>query len=62
MKSNIHTISRDLAIAGIAGQSSSGGGNKGPTNSAIKALIKQEMERKIDENRMNEALSRKADV
>ncbi len=62
IKSMMHTISRDMAIAGIAGQSSGGGGNKGPSNSAIKALIRQEIERKVDEDRLNEVLVKKADI
>jgi hypothetical protein len=40
VKSMIHTVSRDLALAGLAGQSSGGGGNKSSSNSAIKTLIR----------------------
>lgn len=48
IKSQIYSISRDLAMAGIGGSSSSGGGNKAASNSAIKTLIRQEIERKAD--------------
>lgn len=48
VKSQIYSISRDLAMAGIGGSSSSGGGNKAANNSAIKTLIRQEIERKAD--------------
>ena len=40
VKSQIYSISRDLAMAGIGGSSSSGGGNKAANNSAIKTLIR----------------------
>ena len=48
VKSQIYSISRDLAMAGIGGSSSSGGGNKAANNSAIKTLIRQEIEKKAD--------------
>ena len=57
----IHTVSRDLALAGLSGQSSGGGGNKSTSNSAIKTLIRQEIEKKVDEEKLNLALSTKAD-
>lgn len=48
IRSQIYSISRDLAMAGIGGASSSGGGNKAANNSAIKTLIRQEIEKKAD--------------
>ena len=40
VKSMIHTVSRDLALAGLAGQTSGVGDNKPSSNSAIKTLIR----------------------
>ena len=62
VKSMIHTVSRDLALAGLSGQSSGGGGSKSTSNSAIKTLIRQEIETKVDEERLTLALSAKADT
>ena len=62
VKSQIHSISRDLAMAGIGGSSSSGGGNKASNNSAIKTLIRQEIEKKVDFDRLEEFLKVKADL
>lgn len=62
VKSQIYSISRDLAMAGIGGSSSSGGGNKAANNSAIKTLIRQEIERKADQDKVDEAIKLKADI
>jgi hypothetical protein len=62
VKSMIHTISRDLAVAGIGGGSTGGGSSKVGANSALKTLIKQECEKKVDQERVDELLKAKADV
>ena len=49
-------------MAGIGGSSSSGGGNKAANNSAIKTLIRQEIERKADQDKVDEAIKLKADL
>ena len=57
IKSMMHTMSRELAGAGIGGAS----GNKGG-NSVIRTMIKQECEGKIDKVLVDQMLVEKADL
>ena len=59
LRGMLHTISREMAIAGIGGTTSGGGQG---ANTALRVLVKQECENKIDTSRFQELMLNKADL
>lgn len=70
IKSGLYNITREMAVAGIGG--GSGGGAQGPlasgassnknANAALRILVKQEMEGKVDHGEVVEMLKDKAEA
>jgi len=56
VKSMIHTMTRELAVAGITSQQASSGGKKGPDTGALRTMIKAEVEGKVDRDELKAML------